>query len=158
MSFVNLFQGTHIVRLTARILLKKDRFDRENQNLLFVIVHIKYLQTFKWCLLNDWKIHIIWNGSNPNWIIIINKYSVVLFIPINFSEFLFKLKLGYVKFSTFRLLLKCSFNGFSHLLHYSLILSYRVSVRHRCSLSNHKYILSHLAFILSIWNLSCLTT
>ena len=151
-----LFQGRYLVRLTERILFKKDRFDRENQNLFFVIVHIKYLQAFKWCLLNDWKIHIIWNGSNPNWIIIINKYSVVLFnltkisqkfiwreIYLMFSEqkrvklirskwmtgtcyinnfihgwyfpeFLFKLKLGSVMFSIFRLLFKCSFNGFSH--------------------------------------------
>ena len=47
-----LLQGRHLARLTARILFKKDRFDRENQNLLFVIVHIKYLQTLKLCLLN----------------------------------------------------------------------------------------------------------
>ena len=47
------------MRLTVRILLKRDRFDRENRNLLFVIVHIKYLQGFKWCLLNDREIHII---------------------------------------------------------------------------------------------------
>ena len=31
-----------------------------------------------------------------------------------FPEFLFKLKLGSVMFSIFRLLFKCSFNGFSH--------------------------------------------
>ena len=41
------------MRVTARILLKKDRFDRQNRNLLFVIVQIEYLQAFKWCLLND---------------------------------------------------------------------------------------------------------
>ena len=50
----------------------------------FIIVHIKYLQAFKWCLLNDWKIHIIWYGSNPNWIIII--YLIWQTIPRNFSE------------------------------------------------------------------------
>ena len=64
-----------------------------------------------------------------------------------FVEFLFKFRFASVKFSKFRLLFKCSFNGLSFitLLAYTFLSCINLVIV--CLLSNHKYILSHLAFI-----------